>query len=138
MVLAQLVHRATFRPKINAAWSSGSLLRTSTVQCAVLNFREARMAIYHRWIAALLMSCALAACASTASPGARAVIPAAAATPSPERVHVTGSRIALPVDPYTGMPQTASPMQIVSQDELTRSGRMDLGSALRNLVPQLH
>jgi hypothetical protein len=96
------------------------------------------MAIYHRWIAAALVCSALAACASTASPGARAVVPASAATPSPQRAYVTGSRIALPVDPNTGLPQTASPMQIVSQDELSRTGRMDLGSALRNLVPQLH
>ena len=96
------------------------------------------MAIYHRWIAAVLMACALAACASTATPGARAVIPASAATPPAERVNVTGSHIEMPVDPYTGLPQTASPMQIVSQDDLSRSGRMGLGSALRNLVPQLH
>jgi hypothetical protein len=103
----------------------------------VLSFHEARMAIYHRSIAALLVSCALAACASTASPGARAVNPAAADTPSSQRVYVTGSRIAQPVDPNTGLPQTVWPMQSVSQDDLSRSGRIDLGSALRYLVPQL-
>jgi hypothetical protein len=53
-------------------------------------------------------------------------------------VHVTGSQIAVPVDPNTGRPQTASPMQIVSQDDLRNSGYIDVGSALRQLVPSLH
>jgi hypothetical protein len=96
------------------------------------------MAIYHRSIAVLLVCCALVACASTASPGARAVNPAAADTPSSQPVYVTGSRIAQPVDPKTGLPQTTWPIQFVSQDDLGRTGRTDLGSALRNLVPQLH
>jgi hypothetical protein len=93
------------------------------------------MAIYHRWIAALLVSSVLAACASTPAPGAGAT--ASAATP-PQRAYVTGSRVAVPVDPHTGLPETASPLQIVTQDDLNRSGQTNLGAALRELVPALH
>jgi hypothetical protein len=53
-------------------------------------------------------------------------------------VHVTGSQIAVPVDPHTGRPQTAAPLQIVSQDDLRNTGYTDVGSALRQLVPALH
>jgi hypothetical protein len=52
-------------------------------------------------------------------------------------VHVTGSLVAVPVDPHTGRPQTASPMQIVTQDDLRNSGYISVGSALRELVPAL-
>jgi len=52
-------------------------------------------------------------------------------------VHVTGSLVAVPVDPHTGRPQTASPMQIVTQDDLRNSGYIAVGSALRELVPAL-
>jgi hypothetical protein len=130
------VHRAAFQVKINGAGCPVSLLRTTAVQCSVLMFQEARMAIYHRAIAALLVSAVLTACASTPTPGAGAA--ASAATPLPQRVYVTGSHIAQPVDPHTGLPETASPLQIVTQDDLNRSGHIDLGSALRELVPALH
>jgi hypothetical protein len=93
------------------------------------------MTVSIRWMAAVLLSSALAACASP-SPRAAAVAPVTA--PSPRMVHVTGSQIAVPVDPNTGRPQTASPMQIVSQDDLRNSGYIDVGSALRQLVPSLH
>jgi hypothetical protein len=93
------------------------------------------MTVSIRWMAAVLLSSALAACASPA-PRAPAVAPATAA--SPQLARVTGSLIAVPVDPHTGRPQTASPMQIVSQDDLRNSGHTDLGSALRELVPSLH
>jgi len=94
------------------------------------------MAIHDRWIAALLLSSALTACATTAPPGAASAT--AAATPSVQRVYVTGSHIAQPVDPHTGLPETASPVQIITQDDLSHTGRIDLGSALRQLVPALH
>lgn len=93
------------------------------------------MAISNRWMAAVLLAAVLAACTSP-SPRARSVAPAAGAPA--QLVHVTGSVIAVPIDPKTGMPQTASPMQIVSQDELFNSGHTDLASALRELVPALH
>jgi hypothetical protein len=122
--------------KINATGRPVSLLRTTAVQWSLLMFQEARMAIYHRWIAALLVSSVLMACASTPTPGAGAA--ASAATPPPQRVFVTGSHVALPVDPNTGVPETASPLQIVTQDDLNRSGQVNLGAALRELVPALH
>jgi hypothetical protein len=93
------------------------------------------MAIYHRWIAALLVSSVLTACASTASSGPGAA--ASTATPPAQRAYVTGSHIALPVDPHTGLAETASPLQIVTQDDLNRSGQTNLGAALRDLVPAL-
>jgi len=92
------------------------------------------MAVSIRWIAAVLLTSALAACAS-ASPRAPTVATAAAA--APQLVHISGSVIAVPVDPRTGVPQTAAPMQIVTKEELDRSGYVRLGSALRELVPQL-
>ncbi|MFI4866851.1 MAG: hypothetical protein ACHQDB_07060 [Steroidobacterales bacterium] len=93
------------------------------------------MAIYPRWIAASLVSSVLTACASTPTPGPGAV--ASVATP-PQTAYVTGSHVALPVDPNTGLPETASPLQIVTQDDLNRSGQTTLGAALRELVPALH
>jgi len=89
------------------------------------------MAAANRWVAAALLSSALAACASP-SPRAPSAAPAA-----PQLVHVTGSLVAVPVDPHTGRPQTASPMQIVTQDDLRNSGYISVGSALRELVPAL-
>jgi hypothetical protein len=102
----------------------------------VLKFLEADMAIDHRWVAALLVASVLTACATTPTPGAGAAT--SAATPPPQRVFVTGSHVALPVDPNTGIPETASPLQIVTQDDLNRSGQISLGAALRALVPALH
>jgi len=93
------------------------------------------MAVSIRWMAAALLSSVLAACASPA-PRASTVAPGLGATP--QMVHVTGSQIAVPVDPHTGRPQTASPLQIVSQDDLRNTGFVDVGSALRQLVPALH
>jgi hypothetical protein len=107
------------------------LLRITAVQSGVHVFQESRMAIYHRWIAALLVSSVLTACASTPSTGAGAAAP-------PQQAYVTGSHVALPVDPNTGLPETASPLQIVTQDDLNRSGQINLGAALRDLVPALH
>jgi len=93
------------------------------------------MAAANRWVAAALLSSALAACASP-SPRAQSAAPAPAAA-APQLVHVTGSLVAVPVDPHTGRPQTASPMQIVTQDDLRNSGYIAVGSALRELVPAL-
>jgi hypothetical protein len=97
--------------------------------------QEARMAGSIRWMAAALVASLLAACAS---PTPRASTLAPGAGVSPQMVHVTGSQIAVPVDPHTGRPQTASPLQIVSQDDLRNTGYVDVGAALRQLVPALH
>ena len=96
------------------------------------------MGIDRRWITAVLASAAVAACATPSSPAARGGAPAAAPSASPQWAYVTGSRFAVPVDPHSGLPQTASPMQIVSQDQLSRTGYTQLGAALRALVPALH
>jgi hypothetical protein len=93
------------------------------------------MTVSIRWMAAVLLSSALAACAS---PSPRAAAVASATAASPRLVHVTGSQIAVPVDPRSGRPQTALPMQTVSQDDLRNTGYTDVGSALRQLVPSLH
>jgi hypothetical protein len=77
----------------------------------------------------LLSLLALSACAS--APAVRSAAP-------PQRTYVTGSRAAVPVDPRTGAPQTASPLQIVSADELRSTGQIDLAAALRMLVPAIH
>lgn len=85
----------------------------------------------------MLALSALTACATTAPPGARSVTPASAAAPLTQRVHATASRIALPLDPQSGLPETASPMQSVSHDDLSTFGLFDAASALRDLVPAL-
>lgn len=95
------------------------------------------MSTKHRWIAMLLALSVVTACASTAPMGARSMTPVSAAAPVPH-AYVTGSHIALPVDPRTGLPQTASPTQTVTRDDLNRTGQIDVGSALRQLVPELH
>jgi outer membrane cobalamin receptor len=86
------------------------------------------MSTRNRWIAALLTLSALTACATTAPPGA---------TVSTPRVNVTATRIALPVQPNNRLPQTASPTQVVTQDEIENSGRYNLAETLRDLVPEL-
>jgi outer membrane cobalamin receptor len=67
----------------------------------------------------------MAACATTAPP-------------STQRVNVTATRIAQPVASDGRLPQTASPTQVVSQDDIESTGRDHLASALRELVPALH
>jgi len=91
------------------------------------------MSTDHRWIALLLASSLLSACVSTGPSAARSM-----AAPPAQHAYVTGSHIALPVDPQTGLPQTASPTQTVSRDDLNMTGQIDVGSALRRLVPELH
>lgn len=52
------------------------------------------------------------------------------------RVFLTGSRIARPVDPVTGLPMTFDPVRIYSRDRLDQSGHgPDLRAALRALDP---
>jgi hypothetical protein len=63
---------------------------------------------------------------STASP----VSPA-----SSEPVVVTGSRLAQPVDARTGVPSTPSVVRTYTSEELSRTGRPEIGSALQQLDP---
>jgi hypothetical protein len=87
------------------------------------------MSTNHRWVAALLALSVLSACVTA---------PPAGTAAAPQRTYVTGSRAAVPVDPHTGLPQTASPLQIVSGDDLRSTGQLDVASALRMLVPAIH
>lgn len=88
------------------------------------------------WTPTLLALCALTACTSTPPQTGR---PAAstAGTPCASRADVTGSRIAVPVDSRTGLPEANPALQVVSQDEIMRTGQTDVGAALRLLVPDL-
>jgi hypothetical protein len=76
------------------------------------------------WTPTLLVLCALTACAST--------------PPAQSRANVTGSRIAVPVDSQTGLPEANPALQVVSQDQIRLTGQTDVGTALRMLVPALH
>jgi hypothetical protein len=87
------------------------------------------MSTNHRWVAALLTLSALSACATAPPTGTAA---------SPQYSYVTGSRTAVPVDAHTGLPQTASPLQIFTADDLRSTGQLDVASALRMLVPAIH
>jgi hypothetical protein len=92
------------------------------------------MSTKNRWVALLLALSALTACAATPPAGSAGAARRAA---SPQRVYVTGSRVAVPVDPHTGLPQTASALQIVSGDDLRSTGQLDVAAALRMLVPAI-
>lgn len=91
------------------------------------------MSTKRRWIAALLALSALTACAASAPHAARAVTAAPA-----QRVYVTGSHIAQPADPRTGLPEPGAPAQTVTHDDLDLSGQTDVGAALRQLLPVMH
>ncbi|HEY1726274.1 MAG TPA: hypothetical protein VGF89_12680 [Steroidobacteraceae bacterium] len=86
----------------------------------------------YRLLATLLTVLALGACAS-APPRAATVKPAAA-----QSVYVTGSRLATPVDPRTGAPETATPIQSVSLNDVKSTGQDNPGQALRMLLPIVH
>ena len=76
-------------------------------------------------IAAAAVGCAHA---STAVP---------AASPEPKSMVVTGSRIPQPVDARTGYPTTSSNLRIYTQEDLNRSGQVQVGPALRQLDPAI-
>jgi hypothetical protein len=79
------------------------------------------MSIRYAWTPMLLLLCALTAC--TAAP------PLVGTTAAPAPRVVTGSLIASP------LPDPA--LQVVTPDDITHTGRTDLGAALRQLVPSL-
>lgn len=55
-----------------------------------------------------------------------------------EKMFVTGSHVAQPVDPATGMPKTMSPLGIYSRNQLDQTGRQyDIAGALRELDPSV-
>lgn len=74
-------------------------------------------------IAAAGLGCAHAPATSSVSPaGSETVVP-------------TGSRLAQPVDPRTGQPTTSQPVRTYGSQELSNTGRTDIGSALQVLDP---
>ena len=98
------------------------------------------MSTHYSWMPTLLVVCALTACASTPTQAGRSVpsaVPAAAGSASATQAHVTGSRIAVPVDSRTGLPVANPAQQVVTQDDILRTGKTDVRDALRQLVPAL-
>jgi hypothetical protein len=73
---------------------------------------------------ALVSAAALCGCATKPS----------SATPQQPFAYRTGSLIAVPASDVTK--PGFGPSQSVSQQDLTRTGQLDIGSALKTLVPQ--
>ena len=89
----------------------------------------------HPWKAfpaALLagIAVATAGCAHTST-----AVPTA--SPEPKWMVVTGSRIPQPIDARTGYPTTSSNLRIYTQEDLDRSGQVQVGPALRQLDPAI-
>ena len=85
----------------------------------------------------LLLCLALAACASNPVVPARSAAIASRSERAP-LVAVTGSRIPVPVRGNAAAPQSAAPLQILSDEDLQRTGRNNLAEALRTLLPSTH
>jgi hypothetical protein len=98
--------------------------------------KEGAMTTSRLSLAALVLAPLVLACAH--SPAARSTA-AASSAPAPERVLVTGSRLPQRVDPRTGRPVTASPVQVYTRDELLHTGlSASTAAALMKLDPALH
>ena len=77
-----------------------------------------------------LVSLAAAGCAHTSS------APKAEQGAAPQKVVVTGSRIARTVDAHTGLAATISPVSIYTREQIDGTGRSyDTDAALRVLDP---
>jgi hypothetical protein len=50
---------------------------------------------------------------------------------------VTGSRLPQPVDARTGVPTTPSVVRTYTSDDLAKTGRPEIGSALQQLDPAI-
>jgi hypothetical protein len=77
----------------------------------------------------------LAGVAATAVGCAHTATAVPAASPDPEFMVVTGSRIPQPVDARTGYPITPDILRIYTYDDLYRTGHPDVVRALRQLDP---
>lgn len=77
-------------------------------------------------LAAIVAATVLAGCATHPAR-------TAAATPAPNCVKETGSRIQAPDDKCANVPGSA-----YSQDDLQRTGEIDTAEALRKLDPRIH
>ena len=108
-------------------------------RCTMINrseFPEVAMSNHYLWMPTLLVLSAVTACTSTPPQTGRPVA-SAPSTASAPKAYVTGSRIAVPVDARMGLPEANPAQQVVSQDDLERTGQTDVGAALRQLVPAL-
>jgi hypothetical protein len=83
-----------------------------------------------RFACTLLVVCAVAACASSPALQDR---PVATTTPAAVRSnpYVTGSRLAVPVDSRTGLPEADPSLQVVTREQIGLTGQTNLGAALR-------
>jgi len=87
-----------------------------------------------QFASALLVICAVAGC--TSAP-AQKDVGSATTVAVPSKAYVTGSRVPVPVDPRTGLPEANPSLQVVTRDQIELTGRADLGAALRQLVPAI-
>jgi hypothetical protein len=85
-----------------------------------------RQSVPRTLLALLAASAAGCAHTSTAAP---------AAPPSTEPLVVTGSRLPQPVDARTGLPTTPSVVRTYTSEDLSKTGRPEIGSALQQLDP---
>jgi hypothetical protein len=85
-----------------------------------------RQSVPRTLLALMLASAVGCAHTSTAAP---------VATPSTGPMVVTGSRLPQPVDARTGAPTTSSVLRVYSSDDLAKTGRPEIGSALQQLDP---
>jgi hypothetical protein len=86
------------------------------------------MSTRHYRLPALLILTALTAC--SAGPPKSA--------PAASSAYVTGSRIAVPVDARTGLPDPNPAQQQVSSQDIEFTGQTNAAAALRLLVPADH
>jgi len=84
----------------------------------------------------LLVLCAVAGCTAAPAPKDRPVATAMSAA-VPTKSYVTGSRLAVPMDPRTGLPEADPSLQVVTQQQIELTGQTNLGAALRQLVPAI-
>jgi hypothetical protein len=86
-------------------------------------FRQSVSRTLFALLAASAVGCAHTTTAAPASP------------PGTEPLVVTGSRLPQPVDARTGVPTTPSVVRTYSSEELSKTGRPEIGSALQQLDP---
>jgi hypothetical protein len=77
----------------------------------------------------------IALLAASATGCAHTPTAAPTAPPGTEPMVVTGSRLPQPVDARTGVPTTPSVVRVYSSDDLAKTGRPEIGSALLQLDP---
>jgi hypothetical protein len=81
-----------------------------------------------RFACTLLVVCAVAGCASLPAQNDR---PVAEARSNP---YVTGSRLAVPMDNRTGLPEADPSLQVVTREQIGLTGQTNVGAALRQVL----